>query len=299
MRLGVFAVIGLTVVPSVLTAVVPFRDASSSSGQVILDAVPGDYENTDRTAPDDFAKVKLRLGVMSRCPDAVLVETWFDRVLEHRTSTALGDGAPGTVAGLVDLRLDYIASKNSSALYDATCKHGDIECRGNIQQLCAAELWTAPPSRTRSSSHSPSEGEMGGQDAADGEVKVSLKGNQGWEDWWNFVQCLNYGELSRIGTDEAASACAKVVGHNWDARERHCVEGKRGRELLRKSVHRTRKHEVEKSATVLINDKVVCVHDGSWQSCPGGHEVGDFVKQIETEWRRINPDRKPVDYLPA
>lgn len=43
----------------------------------------------------------------------------------------------------------------------------------------------------------------------------------------------------------------------WDARERHCVEGKHGRKLLRKSAHRTRKHEVQKSATVLINDEVV------------------------------------------
>ncbi|KWU41379.1 actin-related protein ARPC3, partial [Rhodotorula sp. JG-1b] len=139
--------------------------------------------------------------------------------------------------------------KNSSALYDATCKHGDIECRGNIQQLSSLQ----------------------------------------------FVQCLNYGELSRIGTDNAASACAKVVGHNWDAREQHCVDGKRGRKLLRKSVKRTHKHEVQKSATVLINDEVICVHDGSWQSCPGGHEIGDFVRQIEAEWKRINPEKKHAE----
>ncbi|KAG0656048.1 hypothetical protein C6P46_000480 [Rhodotorula mucilaginosa] len=287
----------LAALPSALTAVVPTRDVDSdSSGQITFAAAPSESEQThDSGAADDFARVKLTLGVMSRCPDAVLVETLFDRVLERKTSSGLGDNAPETVAGLVDLRLDYIASKNSSALYDATCKHGDIECRGNIQQLCAADLWEIPSS-SRGDRKSQTEPD------ASGDVNVSLKGNQAWEDWWNnsgtslqFVQCLNYGELSRIGTDNAASACAKVVGHSWDAREQHCVDGKRGRKLLRKSVKRTRKHEVQKSATVLINDEVICVHDGSWQSCPGGHEISDFVKQIEAEWKRINPEKKHAE----
>jgi hypothetical protein len=69
-------------------------------------------------------------------------------------------------------------SKNSSALYDATCKHGDIECRGNIQQLCAADLWEIPSS-SRGDRKSQTEPD------ASGDVNVSLKGNQAWEDWWN------------------------------------------------------------------------------------------------------------------
>lgn len=97
--------------PSALTAVVPTRDVDSdSSGQITFAAAPSESEQTrDSGAADDFARVKLTLGVMSRCPDAVLVETLFDRVLERKTSSGLGDNAPETVAGLVDLRLDYIA----------------------------------------------------------------------------------------------------------------------------------------------------------------------------------------------
>lgn len=64
-------------------------------------------------------RVRLTLGVMSRCPDAVLVEALFDRVLERKTSLGgtgegagaeggEGQGEMGTVAGLVDLRLEYI-----------------------------------------------------------------------------------------------------------------------------------------------------------------------------------------------
>ncbi|GAA5979811.1 hypothetical protein JCM10908_003054 [Rhodotorula pacifica] len=278
MRILDFALAGLAAVSLALSAALP-----PASDQIAFSS-PSYFAN------DSYTKVPLTLGVMSRCPDAILVETLFDRVLERKTSLSLlGDGAmrreddaPGTVAGLVDLRLEYIANKNTSALYDVTCKHGDIECRGNIQQLCAADLWRAHSSRTAEA--------MEEQKA--GEVEVSLKGNQAWEDWWNFVQCLNYGEVSRIGTDDAASACAKVVGHSWDARERHCVDGKRGKKLLRKSVKRTRKLEVQKSATVLLNDKVICIHDGSWQSCPGGHEISDFVRQIENEWKRLNPEKK-------
>lgn len=77
------------------------------------------------------------------------------------------------------LTLSRAGSKNSSALYDATCKHGDIECRGNIQQLCAADLWETP-----SSGHGGNRKHQAGPDAS-GDVNVSLKGNQAWEDWWN------------------------------------------------------------------------------------------------------------------
>ncbi|BGP53598.1 hypothetical protein JCM8202_001481 [Rhodotorula sphaerocarpa] len=242
-------------------------------------------------------RVRLTLGVMSRCPDAVLVEALFDRVLERKTSLGgtgegagaeggEGQGEVGTVAGLVDLRLEYIGDRNSSALYDVSCKHGDIECKGNAQQLCAMKHWTgrsvlAGPAMERSSSAS------GGRN-----VRMSLKGNQGWEDWWNFVQCLNYGDLSRIGTDAAARSCAEVARHEWGNREQHCVEGKEGKHLLRKSVKRARKLGVERSATILLNERIICVHDGTWKDCPGGHEVVDFVREIEAEWKRLNPDRK-------
>ena len=106
------AAMGLAALPSALTAAVPTRDAeATASGQITFAAAD---ESASEQIPhsadaNDFARVKLTLGVMSRCPDAVLVETLFDRVLERKTSSGLGDNVPGTVAGLVDLRLDYIA----------------------------------------------------------------------------------------------------------------------------------------------------------------------------------------------
>lgn len=106
------AAMGLAALPLALTAAVPTRDTdSTSSGQIMFAAAD---ESASEQIPhpadaNDFARVKLTLGVMSRCPDAVLVETLFDRVLERKTSSGLGDNAPETVAGLVDLRLDYIA----------------------------------------------------------------------------------------------------------------------------------------------------------------------------------------------
>ena len=34
------------------------------------------------------------------------------------------------------------------------------------------------------------------------------------------------------------------------------------------------------------------VHDGTWKDCEGGHEVGDFVKQIKDEYKKINSPAK-------
>lgn len=103
----------LAALPSALTAAVPSRDGDSVPSDQLLFTAPSETEQIPLPAAanndDDFARVKLTLGVMSRCPDAVLVETLFDRVLERKTSSGLGDNAPETVAGLVDLRLDYIA----------------------------------------------------------------------------------------------------------------------------------------------------------------------------------------------
>lgn len=46
----------------------------------------------------------------------------------------------------------------------------------------------------------------------------------------------------------------------WGNREQHCVEGKEGKHLLRKSVKRARKLGVERSATILLNERIIwCV----------------------------------------
>ncbi|KIK65286.1 hypothetical protein GYMLUDRAFT_38721 [Collybiopsis luxurians FD-317 M1] len=72
-------------------------------------------------------KVPVHLGVMSRCPDALLCENLFDAVLKK-------------VSDKIDLQLVYIAKINSSEPdFGATCLHGPEECAGNVHQLCAAK----------------------------------------------------------------------------------------------------------------------------------------------------------------
>lgn len=72
-------------------------------------------------------RVPVVLGVMSRCPDALLCETLFDKVIPK-------------VADKIDLSLAYVAKLNSSEPeFGVTCLHGRDECAGNVQQLCAAK----------------------------------------------------------------------------------------------------------------------------------------------------------------
>jgi len=71
--------------------------------------------------------VPLTLGVMSRCPDAILCESVIDKALKN-------------VADKVDLSLSFIAKIDATEpTYGVTCMHGKDECIGNIQELCAAK----------------------------------------------------------------------------------------------------------------------------------------------------------------
>ncbi|GAA5939200.1 hypothetical protein JCM3775_003210 [Rhodotorula graminis] len=220
--------------------------------------------------------VHVALGVMSRCPDASLCETVWDRVLEERLPTKFGSGV---VADLVDMELVFIAHEDSSAPYGATCMHGELECKGNVQQLCAARHWRAG-----------SEGRK--KKGVDGEAEATLaREKRAWEDSWNFVQCMNYGETSRIGSDAAAKRCASVVGREWTDTLASCVEGKEGRRLLVDSLERAERLAVKSSCTILIEDKPICIHDGSWKQCPGGHDVRDFAREVRDTFERLNSER--------
>lgn len=65
-----------------------------------------------------------------------------------------------------------------------------------------------------------------------------------------------------------------------------CIQGPKGRQLLQESVKEAKRRGITKSATIQIEGKTVCVRDdGAWKECEGGHEVGDFVKQIENAFR--------------
>lgn len=41
----------------------------------------------------------------------------------------------------MDLKLEYIGQIDDEAQFGVDCMHGDLECAGNIQQLCARAKW--------------------------------------------------------------------------------------------------------------------------------------------------------------
>ncbi len=60
-----------------------------------------------------------------------------------------------------------------------TCKHGPLECAGNVQELCAQKY--APFDR-----------------------------------WWEFVQCQNFQGRYEVGKPETALKCAKSAQLDWE-----------------------------------------------------------------------------------
>ena len=87
---------------------------------------------------------------VATCAVATVEEAPSPRLL-HLRSTSLSR-AP----------LTLVHRLNSAEKYGVTCMHGDAECRGNIQQLCAHEAWQG----------------------SDDEKKP-------WSDWW-VVRCLAF-----------------------------------------------------------------------------------------------------------
>ncbi|KAL7410882.1 hypothetical protein BDY24DRAFT_328181, partial [Mrakia frigida] len=190
----------------------------------------------------DSQPIFVVIGSQSRCPDAFLVESLIGQVLADKRTK-----------GKVELDMIYIGSLNSSSTYGVDCKHGELECIGNIQQLCTQSILEQ-------------------------------------DEWWSFLHCQNY-YSSRIGEPSLAAQCAKVVGFTWPGSDvEKCVEGKLGKELLVKSVKEVKKWGVEKSATVMIGEerKIRCIHDGVWKNCDDGHTVNDFVRTILKEYDSIN-----------
>ncbi|KII95217.1 hypothetical protein PLICRDRAFT_34060 [Plicaturopsis crispa FD-325 SS-3] len=196
-------------------------------------------------APLDDVKVPVVLGVMSKCPDALLCESVFEQVLKR-------------VSDKVDISLTYVGKiDESEPEFGVTCLHGPDECAGNVQQLCAAKY--AP------------------------------------DQWWHFVQCQNYQGRAKVGTPEVALKCAQASGIDWETSPvGQCAgldgagRGAEGIKLLQNSVKATAELGIQKSCTILINWKQVCIHDGTWKECEEGHAATDFIRQINNEYDRIN-----------
>ncbi|KAH9900000.1 hypothetical protein C8Q73DRAFT_681632 [Cubamyces lactineus] len=221
-----------------LSAISPALGAASSPLAVQSDnAYEGSFGDV---------KVPVVLGVMSRCPDAILCETVFDHVLEK-------------VSDKVDLSLTFIGTLNASEPdFGVTCKHGPEECAGNVHELCAIK-------------HAPT------------------------QRWWSFVQCLNFQGRNEIGKPEKALQCAKTTELDWENSGVGACAGldgsgkaEEGVRLLQQSVTVARETGIEKSCTVIINGKQVCIHDETWKECEGGHAPKDFIRQIEEEYNKLN-----------
>ncbi|KAJ3417084.1 hypothetical protein HDV05_006943 [Chytridiales sp. JEL 0842] len=189
-----------------------------------------DPQNVKAFAGEAGQKVNVTAFVMSICPDAVFCEDTLKEVLPK-------------VEGIVNFQTDYIADSDSTAVYGATCKHGDNECLENIIQLCIRDSY---PDR---------------------------------KDWFEFILCSNnYWYL--MPSDPLIESCAQQVGIDYE-KVKPCVEGQRGKELFLESVKRKDKAHVVKSCTIVMNGRQRCIRDGGmWYSCPGGSSVDEFVASI-------------------
>lgn len=101
--------------------------------------------------------------------------------------------------------------------FGVTCKHGVQECRGNVQELCAMKLANRQ------------------------------------QDWWNFVQCLNFEGKEDVGNPVLAERCAGLSYVPWNDMHgnttrrgiRSCVYSLEGRELLEASVEQSQRLGIE------------------------------------------------------
>ncbi|KAL0579538.1 hypothetical protein V5O48_002467 [Marasmius crinis-equi] len=94
---------------------------------VVLSLSLSPWRDSQSVFMNDDQRVPVQLGVMSRCPDALLCENIFDQVLKK-------------VSNKIDFSLVYIGKIDPSEPdFGVTCMHGREECAGNVQQLCVKE----------------------------------------------------------------------------------------------------------------------------------------------------------------
>ncbi|KAJ2156111.1 hypothetical protein GGF46_005405 [Coemansia sp. RSA 552] len=178
-------------------------------------------------------KVHVELFVMSRCPDAIQMEATLASVVPQ-------------VHSIMDLQMNFIGTLNPNKTLGVQCKHGNKECRGNIDELCALR--------------------RGGGDLPS---------------FWTFLTCLN-NHAEDIGRDPDLSLqCASKAGLDTAA-FLSCVTQQEGRDLLKASVETALFSGVTTSATLHIDGKPRCVYDSGWKDCPGGHTASDFIRSICT-----------------
>ncbi|KIJ46514.1 hypothetical protein M422DRAFT_29329 [Sphaerobolus stellatus SS14] len=219
--------------------------------------------SNDVVTPEHKTRVPITLGVMSRCPDALLCESVLNNVFEKTWD-------------IIDVNLTFIAKIDpSEPAFGVTCLHGEGECRGNIHELCAMTLAHTQPDwwefvqclNFEGTEHvgevdlSRKCAEVTGILWADAVEEVEGEGEL---EWWVNVK-------TRVGM-------------------RTCIEDRnQGLELLKRSAKETAGLGVTTSCSILITGKIRCIHDSDWKQCETGHEEEDFLKFIQDEYTRLNP----------
>lgn len=229
--------------------------------------LPFSSEQVSSTSYDALGvqRVNVTLAVMSRCPDALACEAAFDKVLDR-------------VNAKTHLTMTYIGTIDKDSKhtkYGAECMHGEQECAGNIQQLCVQDA--LDPGRA-------------GED-------YDLSPSAAQKKWWNFLQCQNFAGTSKIGNEDLAQRCLRVVdGPSWDKDGiAKCVHGKRGRKLLQQSIKASKAANLGTSCTIVFENGRRCTRDGgAWKNCDLGHQPSDFINEIERIWSDKNDGSKHV-----
>lgn len=70
------------------------------------------------------------------------------------------------------------------------------------------------------------------------------------QDWWHFVQCVNFEGKDNVGGLALAKRCAGLAYIPWEDEVGHrgmrsCVESREGRDLLKASVRQTENLGIE------------------------------------------------------
>lgn len=251
----------------------------------------------------NYLRVPVTLGVMSRCPDALLCETLFDSVIPRvyeKINLSLAYIATyvptlDTLQPVWAYRSTIFNSLNvSDPDFGVTCMHGRDECAGNIQQLCVAKH---TPMRT----------------------------------WWEFVMCQNYQGRHQIGRADVALKCARTHNIDWEEGEvGKCIgldgsgRGRGGVHLLHDSIRFAESLGITYVSVLSPSSFECSIVNPTVRVAPSlstgrrfvfttksgnvvrlviianlavklelirkqnGHEVKDFVNQIEDAYQKLN-----------
>ncbi|GJJ76286.1 hypothetical protein EMPS_08645 [Entomortierella parvispora] len=268
------------------------------------------------------APVDVTLFVMSRCPDAIRCESTFSEVFKSKSLPEINPTLSfiGALDEYTSTHWSTMPSVQSSSLTltttttvtsTVTCKHGPLECAGNIQQLCFRNLflndwrvWYAfvigsnswEPRRIGEEAYALQVAERilknlePWSDNAPQDPDPTINGIWGTkaEDWTSFpydaTRSVEY-ILQDSFADEKMTPQSSLTDPDPGSptlREfQTCFQGPQGFEFLVQSVQNTIDHGVTTSCTVFIDNKKRCVVDGGvWRECPGGHSIPDFVRSI-------------------